>query len=117
MKARLFDKEHGTIAIQCPGCGNEHYLNVNLKNGRPCWGFDYNYASPTFTPSLLVRTGKFAGTKEWYDKLTPERRSFVDQHSNICHSFIRNGKIQFLGDCTHSLKNQTVDLPDYPLKP
>lgn len=30
-----------------------------------------------------------------------------------CHSFIRNGKIQFLSDCEHSLKNQTVDIPDW----
>jgi len=30
-----------------------------------------------------------------------------------CHSFIRNGKIQFLGDCEHHLKNQTVEIPDW----
>jgi len=33
---------------------------------------------------------------------------------NICHSFIRDGKIQFLGDCTHALAGQTVDLPELP---
>jgi len=30
----------------------------------------------------------------------------------ICHSFITDGKIQFLSDCTHHLAGQTVDLND-----
>ena len=29
-----------------------------------------------------------------------------------CHSFIKDGQIQFLGDCTHSLAGQTVALPN-----
>lgn len=32
----------------------------------------------------------------------------------VCHSFVKNGTIQFLGDCTHKLVNQTVPLPDWP---
>lgn len=31
----------------------------------------------------------------------------------VCHSFVTEGRIQFLGDCTHALANQTVDLPDW----
>lgn len=31
-----------------------------------------------------------------------------------CHTFIRAGKIEFLGDCTHALAGQTVALPDWP---
>lgn len=31
----------------------------------------------------------------------------------LCHSFVTDGKIQFLNDCFHSLKGQTVDLPDW----
>jgi len=31
-----------------------------------------------------------------------------------CHSFVRDGRIEFLSDCTHALKGQTVDLPDLP---
>ena len=37
-----------------------------------------------------------------------------DIASTVCHHFIRDGKIQFLGDCTHALRGQTVDLPDIP---
>ncbi len=45
-----------------------------------------------FNPSLLC------------DKDTPERR---------CHSFVKDGKIQYLKDCWHKLAGQTVDLPDF----
>jgi hypothetical protein len=30
-----------------------------------------------------------------------------------CHLFIRNGKIQFLGDCTHELAGKTVDMVEF----
>lgn len=29
----------------------------------------------------------------------------------ICHSFVADGKIRFLGDCTHHLNKTTVELP------
>jgi hypothetical protein len=32
--------------------------------------------------------------------------------NDICHSFIKNGKIQYLSDCTHELKGKTVQLTD-----
>lgn len=28
----------------------------------------------------------------------------------VCHSFVRDGKIEFLGDCTHEFAGKTVDL-------
>lgn len=31
----------------------------------------------------------------------------------VCHSFIKDGQIQYLDDCTHRLKNQTVPLKPY----
>lgn len=31
----------------------------------------------------------------------------------ICHSFVIDGRIQFLGNCMHKLAGQTVDLPDW----
>ena len=34
--------------------------------------------------------------------------------SRICHHFVTEGKIQFCGDCTHALRGQTVELPDFP---
>jgi hypothetical protein len=111
MKARVFDAEHGTVCINCPGCKTQHYLNVDPKNGRPCWGFNNDFEKPTFTPSLLVRTGKYVPPDDtWYKSLTAEQKENVDRHSAICHSFIKEGMIQFLSDCTHSMANQTVPL-------
>ena len=34
-----------------------------------------------------------------------------------CHSFVTDGRIQFLSDCTHALAGQTVDLPDIKENP
>ncbi len=31
----------------------------------------------------------------------------------ICHSFVTDGRIQFLSDCTHPLAGQTVDIPEW----
>lgn len=31
-----------------------------------------------------------------------------------CHSFVRAGMIEFLSDCTHALRGQTVSIPDWP---
>jgi hypothetical protein len=77
------------IWFWCPGCNEAHAVRVN-SDRHPCWTWNNSLDAPTFTPSLLV-----AGSKR-------------------CHSFITNGKIRFLGDCDHDLKNQTVDLPALP---
>ena len=54
--------------------------------------------APTFSPSINVR---YNFTQE-------------DGGPDICHSFVKAGNIQFLGDCTHALAGQTVPLPDWP---
>lgn len=86
-------------AFVCPGCGIYHSLYVRQGQHRyekgAVWSFDGNLERPTFSPSLLVR---------WEDGEQRERRR--------CHSFIKGGKIQFLNDCTHHLKGQTVELPE-----
>jgi hypothetical protein len=112
MKAIWFDKENGTVAIFCPGCNQKHYLNVDPKNGRPCWGFNGNFEKPTFTPSLLVRTGKHVEGEAYKQRLPKEDWAAYEQYSKRCHSFITDGMIKFLGDCTHDLKDKTVPLPE-----
>lgn len=74
----------------CPGCGDGHAIHIEGK-GVPVWGFNNNLEKPTFTPSILVRSGNEDGP-------------------TICHSFVTDGKIRFLGDCTHSFNNQTLPL-------
>ncbi|HEX9972283.1 MAG TPA: DUF6527 family protein [bacterium] len=94
IKLSTIDDRNG-FSFQCPGCGCAHFIQTN-KNFKPCWGFNGNIDKPTVSPSILVRSG------------------YIDQVPKlICHSFIKDGKIQFLGDCTHELKGKTVDLPEF----
>lgn len=81
----------------CPGCGEPHAIPTT---GPKAWGFNGDVDRPTFTPSILVRSVK--------DPWGP----VFDPTPTVCHSFVRDGCIEFLGDCTHPLAGQTVDLPD-----
>lgn len=79
----------------CPGCGFDHIIYVQQVPGKnyDLWDFNGDLEKPTFNPSLLLSRGS-------------------PIHRPRCHSFIREGKIQFLDDCDHALKGQTVDLKD-----
>lgn len=86
----------------CPGCGCAHSFYVENSRGRPCWTFDGNLEKPTFSPSMRLFTPKH--TDE--DGEHPEE--------TLCHYFLRAGQIEYLGDCKHELKGQTVPLPPFP---
>jgi hypothetical protein len=32
----------------------------------------------------------------------------------VCHSFVTDGRIQYLSDCTHAMAGQTKELADWP---
>ncbi len=88
--------------IFCPGCNTGHLFST-LPDRKPCWTFNGDQDRPTFSPSMLVRVND------------PSHKNYQKHAaSSVCHSFVRNGKIEFLNDCTHPLKGQTVDLPDVP---
>lgn len=83
----------GMYAFYCPGCRTGHIVWTEKPNkGGHIWSFNGDIEKPTFRPSLLV------------------------QHDNpviVCHSFVTDGKIQYLNDCTHNLKGQTVDMKPF----
>lgn len=81
--------------LYCPGCKTLHGIPVGSPN-RPNWSFNNNLESPTFEPSLLIFVGEGA------------------KRETLCHSFIRNGQWQFLGDCRHEFAGKTVPLPVIP---
>ncbi len=81
-----------SVVFLCPGCGIPHNVIIDASAGRSCWTWNGSLDAPTFTPSILV-----TGTKG-------DRR---------CHSFVTDGRIQFLSDCDHALAGQTVDLPEF----
>lgn len=86
----------GTVAVWfwCPGCEQAHAVHVGGDHPGPKWGWNGSLDAPTFTPSILVK--RHAG------------------YESVCHSFVTNGRIQFLADSTHPLAGQTVDLPEPP---
>lgn len=99
--ARLEEQKHdnGTrsMLFECPGCDMLHVVYVASGAGAnlPVWGWNGSMEHPTFTPSVLVRY-------PWGE----------EREERVCHSFVTDGRIQFLGDCTHKLAGQTVDLPE-----
>lgn len=84
------------IAFWCPGCNESHAVCTHGDHAKgPLWNWDGNIDAPTLSPSIRVRHGR--------------------QRAEVCHSFVRAGMIEFLGDCTHALAGQTVPLPDWPI--
>ena len=94
------------VAFRCPGCGHEHTVNIEQDGNITPWGFNGDYDNPTFTPSIKV-TGICYERNEDDMPIIPSTRK-----ESICHSFVTNGSIRFLGDCTHKLRGLTVELPD-----
>lgn len=92
---RIEKTEDNHLHFYCPGCKVGHEVNEK-------WNFNGDFEKPTITPSILVTYRANANATEEFKEWQKER---------ICHSFVADGKIQFLGDCTHELKNQTIELP------
>lgn len=117
MRAKYADMGGGIrgVGFFCPGCQRMHMLPVT---GPGAWGFNHNLEQPTFTPSILVRTGHFIRTPEVPGNCYCDFAQRYPAEEPMpwdcvrCHSFVTDGKILFLGDCSHALKGQTVDLPD-----
>lgn len=82
------------VQFECPGCGYGHPIYVMDTPGRPhpTWTWNGSLAKPTLSPSVLVSL--------------PE--------GGVCHSFVKEGQIEFLSDCTHHLAGRTLPLVGYP---
>ncbi len=98
--------EGGRLLFWCPGCEEAHQVG-------PSWGFNGDYDRPTFSPSVLVKTGHYCQGQEGKDCWCTYEARFGEPapfKCTVCHSFVRDGQIQFLGDCTHHLAGRTVPL-------
>lgn len=96
---RLIEYEKNLVGFHCPGCGYGHCVGVNgrtipgSEGSLNSWTWNQKFDYPTFSPSVLVnkeKAGRFP----------------------LCHSFVKDGRIQFLSDCTHALAGQTIELED-----
>lgn len=88
----------------CPGCGFVHGVP---RDGR--WTFNGDICKPSFSPSLIERTGTAGQTHD---------QAAATGWSRVCHSVIAPvdgvAMIGFQSDCTHGLRGRIVELPDYP---
>lgn len=98
------ERQYDALMFCCPGCKGDdgegsglHILPIRGKGnteGHPSWTWDGNLEAPTVEPSILTKWGL--------------------EGSIICHSYLRNGVFEYLGDCTHKYANQKVALPPLP---
>jgi hypothetical protein len=102
---KLKRTNNGKVSFLCPGCGDHHVVPVE---GPGAWLFNGSFERPTLQPSLLVRSGHYASSHKEGDPCWCGKD--YDFKCYQCHSFVTDGKIQFLTDCSHELRGQTVDL-------
>jgi hypothetical protein len=113
--SKLRALEGGKVTFWCPACDDSHIIGIAAP-ARTVWNFNGNGDAPTFTPSVLMEYER-AEPPVTFENLDEYRRKPWPQTKKryVCHSYVTNGRIQFLPDCTHALAGQTVDLPDWPL--
>ena len=99
-----------TCEFRCPGCGQWHVLPIG-EGALPRWQFSGDAHSPTLSPSIAARglLAVFSSDGEWTGEYVLDASGKPVPY--VCHSFLRSGRLEFLGDSTHALAGQTVDLP------
>ena len=84
------------FTFYCPGCKCDHGIWIPYEGcTHATWDFNGDLERPTVRPSILVNAGGLNPTQP------------------ICHSFVTDGMIQYLSDCTHELSGKTIELPEY----
>lgn len=96
----IFDEaEHKTAMLYMPGLPCP--VQIRVSGPHPVWDWNGDVYNPTFSPSILTRL-------PWGPKGKEIRN----------HVFVRNGRIQYLSDCSHKYAGKAmVELPklcDWP---
>lgn len=93
---------NGSMALfYCLGCKEAHQIDTAK------WEFNGDYERPTFAPSYLTWHDPNPNANPKYDPTGKYR------NGRRCHSFIKDGQIEYLSDCTHELAGKTVALPEW----
>lgn len=123
LSSKLRNAKGGRLMFWCPGCNHAHQIIATIshqpmpvpdaadpdwtpppeyyEDRAGAWSWNGHPTRPTFLPSILVGyNGRDAGQN--------------GAPPAVCHTFVTDGRIRFLTDCTHALAGQTVDLPDWP---
>lgn len=95
------------LNFYCPGCKRVHAVNYAANHQ---WSFNGNLEKPTLSPSVLCSYRHPKG----YTNDNPAPADFNGEYvTDICHSFVTDGCIQYLSDCTHDLAGETIELPEF----
>lgn len=103
---KIIRKSGDHFAFYCKGCDEAHSFNSQ-------WQFNNDFDCPTVSPSILVQYVKVPHPipldENGKYKIGSDGRieGCIDM---VCHSFIKDGMIQYLNDCTHEFKGQTIAL-------
>lgn len=115
--------EGGRLGFWCPGCEEIHYINTTQTlHQHARWTFNGDYDKPTFHPSVLVTSGHYSpswqGPKCWCTYNAEHADDPAPYKCSRCHSWVRDGQIEFLSDSTHELAGMTAHLmsPDFQPK-
>lgn len=108
-----FDGVVRGYSIRCPGCKTTHEVRTQKHPSAPAlhtWGWNGSMERPTFTPSLNTWWEVTAGTeeevREHWRRWKADNSYVVPKRTHRCHSFIADGVIDFLNDCTHAMRGK-----------
>ncbi len=73
--------------FHCPGCKSYHRIPVGDGHEEGRWKWNGSLEKPTISPSY--------------------------NYPKVCHFFIKEGRIEFCGDCAHDLSGQTVEMEEW----
>ena len=113
--------DENRLFFWCPGCKASHQIQHGDGPGAR-WRWNGDAEKPTFSPSVLVRgirgdmnDAELASYEEAYEKCGYTSAILGDaRFATVCHTFITDGRIQFLSDCTHMLAVQAVPMAEFP---
>lgn len=111
----LRDTADNGLVFWCPGCDMPHRIQHGAGTG-PRWGWNGDAERPTFTPSVLVRWHQWTPPATNPEVAAKIKSGEIVQTKveKVCHTFVTDGRVQYLSDCTHELAGKTIDLPPLP---
>ena len=74
----------------CPGCKHNHYVPAER------WNWNGSESAPTLSPSVRHFIPAMDGRPE----------------ETLCHYFVRDGRIEYCGDCPHEFSGKTVEMQE-----
>lgn len=91
-------EEADHVALRMEGCHPDRMIPVIRRGSRsasarrPVWSWNGDTEKPTLKPSILTRGG--------------------GDMSEVCHTWVNDGMVQYLEDSTHEFAGQTRPLLD-----